>query len=80
MHTPTGNRTGPEGQGFAYAMRGLDGGRLNIVSCSLDTTQATLGQSMRYVEEREQFGKPLATFQTLRFKFVGMLTGLTVSR
>lgn len=68
VRIPAGNRIGPEGQGFVYAMKGLDGGRLNIASCSLGAAQAALEQSMRYVEEREQFGKPLATFQALQFK------------
>ncbi len=60
VRIPAGNRIGPEGQGFVYAMKGLDGGRLNIASCSLGAAQAALEQSMRYVEEREQFGKALA--------------------
>ncbi|VTQ12846.1 acyl-CoA dehydrogenase [Pseudomonas aeruginosa] len=77
VRIPAGNRIGPEGQGFVYAMKGLDGGRLNIASCSLGAAQAALEQSMRYVEEREQFGKPLATFQALQFKLADMLTELT---
>ncbi len=80
VRIPAGNRIGPEGQGFVYAMKGLDGGRLNIASCSLGAAQAALEQSMRYVEEREQFGKPLATFQALQFKLADMLTELTASR
>ena len=79
VRIPAGNRIGPEGQGFVYAMKGLDGGRLNIASCSW-APQAALEQSMRYVEEREQFGKPLATFQALQFKLADMLTELTASR
>ncbi len=80
VRIPAGNRIGPEGQGFVYAMKGLDGGRLNIASCSLGAAQAALEQSLRYVEERKQFGKPLAEFQALQFKLADMLTELTASR
>ncbi len=80
VRIPAGNRIGPEGQGFVYAMKGLDGGRLNIASCSLGAAQAALEQSLRYVAERKQFGKPLAEFQALQFKLADMLTDLTASR
>jgi alkylation response protein AidB-like acyl-CoA dehydrogenase len=73
-------RIGPEGQGFVYAMKGLDGGRINIASCSLGAAQAALEQSLRYVEERKQFGKTLSHFQALQFKLADMLTDLTASR
>ncbi|WP_372877148.1 acyl-CoA dehydrogenase family protein [Pseudomonas sp.] len=80
VRIPAGNRIGPEGQGFVYAMQGLDGGRINIASCSLGAAQAALEQSLRYVEERKQFGKPLREFQALQFKLADMLTDLTASR
>ena len=80
VRIPAGNRIGPEGQGFVYAMQGLDGGRLNIASCSLGAAQAALAQSLGYVEERKQFGKPLSEFQALQFKLADMLTALTASR
>ncbi len=80
VRIPAGNRIGPEGQGFVYAMKGLDGGRINIASCSLGAAQAALEQSLRYVEERKQFGKALAEFQALQFKLADMLTDLTASR
>jgi len=80
VRIPAGNRIGPEGQGFVYAMKGLDGGRINIASCSLGAAQAALEQSLRYVEERKQFGKVLSTFQALQFKLADMLTDLTASR
>ncbi|MEO4045946.1 isobutyryl-CoA dehydrogenase [Pseudomonas sp. CAU 1711] len=80
VRIPAGNRIGPEGQGFVYAMKGLDGGRLNIASCSLGAAQAALEQSLRYACERKQFGKPLAEFQALQFKLADMLTDLTASR
>ncbi|WP_282338047.1 isobutyryl-CoA dehydrogenase [Pseudomonas sp. PS02288] len=80
VRIPAGNRIGPEGQGFVYAMKGLDGGRINIASCSLGAAQAALEQSLRYVEERKQFGKPLAEFQALQFRLADMLTDLVASR
>ncbi|PZP26638.1 isobutyryl-CoA dehydrogenase [Pseudomonas kuykendallii] len=80
VRIPAGNRIGPEGQGFVYAMKGLDGGRINIASCSLGVAQAALEQSLRYVEERKQFGKPLAEFQALQFRLADMLTDLVASR
>jgi len=80
VRIPAGNRIGPEGEGFVYAMKGLDGGRLNIASCSLGAAQAALQQSLRYVEERKQFGKALSEFQALQFKLADMLTALTASR
>lgn len=80
VRIPASNRIGPEGEGFVYAMKGLDGGRLNIASCSLGAAQAALEQSLRYVEERKQFGKALSEFQALQFKLADMLTSLTACR
>jgi alkylation response protein AidB-like acyl-CoA dehydrogenase len=80
VRIPASHRIGPEGEGFVYAMKGLDGGRINIASCSLGAAQAALQQSLRYVEERKQFGKPLSEFQALQFKLADMLTDLTASR
>ncbi|WP_061242887.1 isobutyryl-CoA dehydrogenase [Ectopseudomonas composti] len=80
VRIPASHRIGPEGEGFVYAMKGLDGGRLNIASCSLGAAQAALEQSLRYVEERKQFGKALSQFQALQFKLADMLTDLTASR
>lgn len=80
VRIPASHRIGPEGEGFVYAMKGLDGGRLNIASCSLGAAQAALEQSLRYAEERKQFGKALSEFQALQFKLADMLTSLTASR
>ncbi len=65
---PTGNLLGDEGQGFKYAMSGLDGGRLNISACSLGAAQAVLDQTIAYMGERKAFGKTLDQFQALQFK------------
>ncbi len=71
---------GQEGDGFKIAMKGLDGGRINIASCSLGTAQAAIDQAQQYLLQREQFGKPIAEFQALQFKLADMVTELIASR
>jgi len=77
---PLGNRLGAEGDGFKIAMRGLDGGRINIATCSIGTAQAALDQATRYMTERRQFGQALAQFQALQFKLADMATELVAAR
>lgn len=71
---------GDEGQGFAIAMRGLNGGRVNIATCSNGAAQAVLEQSLTYVQERRQFDAPLATLQSVQFKLADMATELVAAR
>ena len=71
---------GEEGEGFKIAMRGLDGGRINIATCSIGTAQQALNTAREYMQEREQFGKPIATFQALQFKLADMGTELVAAR
>ena len=80
VRIPASNRVGDEGDGFAIAMKGLDGGRLNIATCSLGGAQAALLRARNYMHEREQFGKPLAAFQALQFKLADMATNLVAAR
>ncbi|HYE52061.1 MAG TPA: isobutyryl-CoA dehydrogenase [Azospirillaceae bacterium] len=77
---PVANRLGEEGQGFTFAMKGLDGGRINIASCSLGGARACLDQARGYMAERKAFGKALNEFQALQFKFADMATELEASR
>jgi alkylation response protein AidB-like acyl-CoA dehydrogenase len=77
---PVENRIGAEGEGFRFAMMGLDGGRLNIGACSLGTARAALDRARTYLGERQQFGKPLAQFQALQFKLADMATELEAAR
>ncbi len=77
---PVKNRLGEEGMGFKIAMAGLDGGRLNIAACSLGGAQYCLDQSLEYVKQRHQFGKPLSEFQALQFKLADMATELESAR
>jgi alkylation response protein AidB-like acyl-CoA dehydrogenase len=71
---------GEEGQGFTFAMKGLDGGRINIATCSIGTAQMALQTAKSYMQERTQFGKPLAAFQALQFKLADMATELVAAR
>ena len=80
VRVPVGYRLGEEGDGFKLAMRGLDGGRLNIASCSLGAAQHALMLSRDYLQQRRQFGKPLAAFQALQFRFADMATELISAR
>ncbi|MFL1456356.1 acyl-CoA dehydrogenase family protein [Marinobacter sp. GN3S48] len=80
VRIPASNRLGEEGEGFAIAMKGLDGGRLNIATCSLGGAQAALLRARNYMHERQQFGKPLAAFQALQFKLADMATHLVAAR
>lgn len=77
---PVGNLIGQEGEGFKIAMKGLDGGRINIATCSLGTAQTALEQTQRYLHERQQFGRSLASFQALQFKLADMTTELVAAR
>ncbi|CCQ12098.1 Branched-chain acyl-CoA dehydrogenase [Pseudoalteromonas luteoviolacea B = ATCC 29581] len=77
---PAHNLLGKEGEGFKFAMMGLDGGRINIATCSIGTAQQALNTAIAYMQEREQFGKPLAAFQALQFKVADMNTELVAAR
>ena len=77
---PVANRIGEEGEGFRIAMMGLDGGRLNIGACALGTAKAAFTRAKTYLGERQQFGKPLSSFQALQFKLADMATEFEAAR
>lgn len=77
---PKDNLLGELGQGFKFAMQGLDGGRVNIATCSIGTAQQALNTANAYMQERNQFGKPLSAFQALQFKLADMATELVAAR
>ncbi|MBD3814048.1 MAG: acyl-CoA dehydrogenase family protein, partial [Betaproteobacteria bacterium] len=77
---PVENRVGAEGEGFSFAMAGLDGGRLNIGACSLGGAQRCLDEAVKYTKERQQFGQPLADFQNTQFMLADMATELEAAR
>ncbi len=80
VKVPVQNLLGQEGEGFKFAMQGLDGGRINIATCSLGTAQQALDTAKNYMQERSQFGKPIAAFQALQFKLADMATELVAAR
>ena len=77
---PTGNLLGEEGKGFTYAMKGLDGGRLNIAACSIGGAQAALDATLAYMAERKAFGQSLDQFQALQFRLADMEVELQAAR
>ncbi len=80
VRIPVDHRLGREGEGFSFAMQGLDGGRINIASCSLGTAQQALNTARVYLRERKQFGRELGSFQALQFKLADMNTELVAAR
>jgi alkylation response protein AidB-like acyl-CoA dehydrogenase len=80
VRVPVSNRIGAEGQGFAIAMAGLDGGRLNIGACSLGGGQRALDEALAYTRERRQFGRAIAEFQATQFRLADMATELEAAR
>ncbi|WP_290649536.1 acyl-CoA dehydrogenase family protein [Aquisalimonas sp.] len=80
VYVPAANRLGAEGEGFKIAMRGLDGGRLNVATCSVGTAAAALDASLRYARERKQFGRVISEFQGVQFKLADMATELVAAR
>ncbi|MBC7138301.1 MAG: acyl-CoA dehydrogenase family protein [Defluviimonas sp.] len=77
---PAENLLGEEGRGFAYAMAGLDGGRLNIAASALGGAQAALDATLAHMAERRAFGRPIAEFQALQFRLADMEVKLQSSR
>jgi len=80
VRVPVAHRLGEEGQGFRIAMQGLDGGRINIATCSVGAAQGALAAAQRYMHERRQFGRALADMQALQFKLADMTTELVAAR
>ena len=78
--TPVENLVGDEGQGFSYAMAGLDGGRLNISAGALGGAQAALDATLTYMSERKAFGRSIDQFQALQFRLAEYETKLQAAR
>lgn len=77
---PAENLLGDEGQGFKYAMAGLDGGRLNIAACSIGAAQSALNKTLAYMSERQAFGQSIDQFQGLQFRLADMEIDLQSAR
>ncbi|MBQ1121637.1 acyl-CoA dehydrogenase [Streptomyces sp. A73] len=80
VRVPDARRLGDEGQGFSVALSSLDSGRLGIAACAVGVAQAALDEALAYTAEREQFGRPLADFQGLRFMLADMATQIEAGR
>jgi len=80
VRVPVANRVGDEGEGFRFAMAGLDGGRINIGACSLGGAQRCLDEAVGYVKTRSQFGRTIAEFQNTQFQLADMATDLEAAR
>lgn len=68
------NRLGEVGDGFKQAMKILDGGRISIAALSLGIAKGAYEASLKYSNERIQFGKPISSFQAISFKLADMVT------
>ena len=77
---PIENRIGDDGEGFRFAMQGLDGGRVNIAACSIGAARACLERCLTYTGERKQFGKAISSFQASQFRLADMATELEATR
>ncbi len=77
---PAENLIGKEGEGFIQAMQILEGGRISIAALSIGLAQGCLIESLKYAQERKQFGKPLAAFQATQFKLADMKTNIDAAR
>lgn len=77
---PKENLLGNEGEGFKQAMKVLDGGRVSIAALGLGLAQGAYEACLKYSQERQQFGKPLARFQATQFKLADMATEIEAAR
>lgn len=77
---PAENMIGEEGMGFIQSLQVLEGGRISIASLSVGLAQGCLEESIKYANQREQFGKPLSAFQATQFKLAEMQTNIEAAR
>ena len=73
------NMLGEEGQGFKQSLSVLDGGRISIGALSLGIAKGAYEAALKYSKEREQFGKPISSFQGISFKLADMVTEIEAS-
>ncbi len=77
---PEGNLLGPRGQGFRQFLEILDGGRISVAAMGVGLAQGAYDLAYAYAKEREQFGKPIASFQAIQFKLADMATEVEAGR
>lgn len=80
VELPSSHLIGAEGEGFKFAMRGLDGGRINIAACSTGAAWAALDKARDYALERKAFGREIGSFQAIEFKLADMATELEAAQ
>jgi alkylation response protein AidB-like acyl-CoA dehydrogenase len=80
VRVPAENLIGEEGEGFKQALQILDGGRISIAALSVGLSQGALDASLKYSNERKQFGRELAQFQAIQFKLAMMATEIEAAR
>ena len=71
---------GEEGHGFRYVLSALEVGRINIAARGVGMARAAFEDSIRYAQQREQFGQPIANFQAIQFKLADMATAIEAAR
>jgi alkylation response protein AidB-like acyl-CoA dehydrogenase len=76
---PAGNMLGQEGDGFIQSMKVLDGGRISIAALSLGIAKGALDAALKYSKERQQFDRPIASFQGISFKLADMATEIAAA-
>lgn len=77
---PKENLLGKEGDGFKIAMSTLDGGRIGIAAQALGIAEGALEETIKYIKERKQFGRPLAKFQGLQWMIADMATEIEAAK
>ncbi len=77
---PEENLLGPRGAGFKQFLEILDGGRISVAAMGVGLAQGAYDLAYAYAKEREQFGKPIASFQAVRFKLADMATEIEAGR
>jgi len=80
VRVPEGNLLGPRGKGFQQFLEILDGGRISVAAMGVGLAQGAYDLALKYAQEREQFGKSIATFQAVQFKLVDMATEIEAGR
>ncbi|MCW2960518.1 MAG: acyl-CoA dehydrogenase domain protein [Thermoleophilia bacterium] len=80
VRVPLENLVGPEGKGFTQFLKILDGGRIGVASLGLGLAQGAYEQALKYAQERNQFGKPIAGFQSIAFMLADMATDIESAR
>ena len=80
VRVPTENLVGEEGRGFGYVMSGLEGGRINVAARAVGVATAAFDAAIKYAQQRESFGQPIAQHQAIQLKLAEMATSIEAAR